>query len=71
MNTFGPASLITRNTNDVQQVQTVVFMVLTVMVSAPILAIGGIILAVRQDGPLSLAARRHPAAHGASSSASS
>jgi ATP-binding cassette subfamily B multidrug efflux pump len=54
MNTFGPASLITRNTNDVQQVQTVVFMILTVMISAPILAIGGIILAVRQDGPLSL-----------------
>jgi ATP-binding cassette subfamily B protein len=54
MNTFGPASLITRNTNDVLQVQTVVFMLLTVMVTAPITAIGGIILAVRQDGPLSL-----------------
>ena len=54
MNTFGPASLITRNTNDVLQVQTVVFMVLTVMITAPIMAVGGIILAVRQDGPLSL-----------------
>ena len=37
VNQFGPASLITRNTNDVQQVQTVVFMGLTIMVSAPIL----------------------------------
>jgi ATP-binding cassette subfamily B protein len=54
MNTFGPASLITRNTNDVLQVQTVVFLGLTVMITAPIMAIGGIILAVRQDGPLSL-----------------
>ena len=54
MQLFGPASLITRNTNDVQQVQTVVFLGLTIMVSAPIVAIGGIILAVRQDGPLSL-----------------
>jgi ATP-binding cassette subfamily B multidrug efflux pump len=54
MQLFGPASLITRNTNDVLQVQTVVFLGLTIMVSAPIVAIGGIILAVRQDGPLSL-----------------
>jgi ATP-binding cassette subfamily B multidrug efflux pump len=54
MNTFGPASLITRNTNDVLQVQTVAFMMLTVMITAPIMAVGGIILAVRQDGPLSL-----------------
>ena len=54
VNRFGPASLITRNTNDVQQVQTVVFLALTVIVSAPILVVGGIILAVRQDGPLSL-----------------
>ena len=37
VNHFGPASLITRNTNDVQQVQTLVFMALTVMISAPIL----------------------------------
>jgi ATP-binding cassette subfamily B protein len=50
---FGPPSLITRNTNDVQQVQTVVFMALTLMISAPILIIGGIIMALRQDVPLS------------------
>ncbi len=53
VNHFGTPSLITRNTNDVQQVQTVVLMALTVMISAPITAIGGIILAVRQDVPLS------------------
>jgi ATP-binding cassette subfamily B multidrug efflux pump len=53
VNRFGPPSLITRNTNDVLQVQTVVFMGLTLMVSAPILIVGGIIMAVRQDVPLS------------------
>jgi ATP-binding cassette subfamily B multidrug efflux pump len=53
VNRFGAASLITRNTNDVQQVQTVVFLTLTVMVTAPILIVGGIILAIRQDVPLS------------------
>ncbi len=53
VNRFGPASLITRNTNDVQQVQTLVFMALTVMISAPILIIGGTIMALRQDVPLS------------------
>jgi ATP-binding cassette subfamily B multidrug efflux pump len=53
VNRFGPPSLITRNTNDVLQVQTVVFMALTLMVSAPILIIGGIIMAIRQDLPLS------------------
>ena len=53
VNHFGPPSLITRNTNDVQQVQTVVFMGLTVIVSAPILIVGGIIMAVRTDPTLS------------------
>ena len=53
INKFGTPSLITRNTNDVQQVQTLVFLALTLMISAPILIIGGIILAVRQDVPLS------------------
>ena len=53
VNHFGPASLITRNTNDVQQVQTVVFMGLTILISAPILIIGGIIMALRTDVPLS------------------
>jgi ATP-binding cassette subfamily B protein len=54
VNEFGTASLITRNTNDVQQVQQVVLMGLNMMILAPILAIGGIIMAVREDGPLSL-----------------
>jgi ATP-binding cassette, subfamily B, multidrug efflux pump len=53
VNRFGPPSLITRNTNDVQQVQTVVFVGLTVIVSAPILIVGGIIMAVRTDPTLS------------------
>lgn len=50
---FGTPSLITRNTNDVQQVQTVVLLALTVMVPAPILAVGGVFMALRQDVPLS------------------
>jgi ATP-binding cassette subfamily B protein len=53
VNRFGAASLITRNTNDVQQVQTLVFMALTVIISAPILIVGGIIMAVRTDPFLS------------------
>ena len=53
INRIGTASLITRNTNDVQQVQMVVFMGLTVIVSAPILIVGGVIMALRQDVPLS------------------
>jgi ATP-binding cassette subfamily B multidrug efflux pump len=53
VNHFGAPSLITRNTNDVQQVQMLVFMALTLMVSAPILIIGGIIMALQQDVPLS------------------
>jgi ATP-binding cassette, subfamily B, multidrug efflux pump len=52
VNHFGTPSLITRNTNDVQQVQMLVFMALVVMVSAPIMMIGGIIMALRQDVPL-------------------
>jgi ATP-binding cassette, subfamily B, multidrug efflux pump len=50
---FGAASLITRSTNDVQQVQMLVLMTSTLMVSAPILCIGGIIMAVQQDLELS------------------
>jgi ATP-binding cassette subfamily B protein len=53
VNQFGPASLITRNTNDVQQVQQVIFVAMTIMVSAPILIVGGIFLAVRTDPGLS------------------
>ncbi|WP_136709486.1 ABC transporter ATP-binding protein [Agromyces sp. H66] len=50
---FGPGSLITRNTNDVQQVQMVAMTGATMLVSAPLLAIGGIIMALRQDVGLS------------------
>ena len=52
INHFGPASLITRNTNDVQQVQMLVFMAMTLMISAPIMIVGGVIMAIREDGPL-------------------
>ena len=50
---FGAPSLITRTTNDVQQVQMVVFMALALMVSAPIMAIGGVFMALQQDIGLS------------------
>jgi ATP-binding cassette subfamily B protein len=50
---FGAGSLITRNTNDVQQVQMVTMMGATMLVSAPMLAIGGIVMALRQDVGLS------------------
>jgi ATP-binding cassette subfamily B protein len=50
---FGAPSLITRNTNDVQQVQMLVLMSATLMVSAPIMCVGGIIMALRQDVGLS------------------
>jgi ATP-binding cassette subfamily B multidrug efflux pump len=50
---FGAPSLITRTTNDVQQVQMALLMTFTVMVSAPIMGIGGVVLALNQDVPLS------------------
>lgn len=50
---FGAGSLITRNTNDVQQVQMLAMMGATMLVTAPLLAIGGIIMALRQDVGLS------------------
>ena len=50
---FGSATLITRNTNDVQQVQMLVLMTLNFMVSTPIMCIGGIIMALREDAGLS------------------
>jgi ATP-binding cassette subfamily B protein len=50
---FGAPSLITRTTNDVQQVQMLVLMTFTMMVAAPIMGVGGIIMALRQDVPLS------------------
>jgi ATP-binding cassette subfamily B protein len=50
---FGAPSLITRTTNDVQQVQMLVLMAFTLMVSAPIMCVGGIVMALGQDVPLS------------------
>ena len=50
---FGAPSLITRSTNDVQQVQQLVLMSATLMVAAPMLSIGGVVMAVRQDAQLS------------------
>lgn len=50
---FGPGSLITRNTNDVQQVQMLAMMGATFLVSAPLLAIGGMVLALEQSVSLS------------------
>ena len=54
LNQFGAPSLITRNTNDIQQIQMVLFMGLTMMVSAPITGIGAVIMAVRTNAKLSL-----------------
>lgn len=50
---FGAPSLITRSTNDVQQVQQLTLMISTLFVAAPITGIGGIIMALRLDVPLS------------------
>ena len=50
---FGAGSLITRNTNDVQQVQMLAMMGATMLVSAPLLALGGIFMALQQDVGLS------------------
>jgi ATP-binding cassette, subfamily B, multidrug efflux pump len=46
---FGAPTLITRSTNDVQQVQMLVFMALVMLVAAPITGVGGVIMAIRQD----------------------
>ncbi|HWJ97862.1 MAG TPA: ABC transporter ATP-binding protein [Acidimicrobiales bacterium] len=51
---LGAPSLITRITNDVTQVQMLVLMSCTLLVTAPITIVGGVIMAVREDGPLSL-----------------
>jgi len=53
LNKFGAPSLITRNTNDVQQVQLLLFMGFTMMIGAPITGIGAIIMAVRSNLKLS------------------
>ncbi|MEU5612694.1 ABC transporter ATP-binding protein [Streptomyces sparsogenes] len=50
---FGAPSLITRTTNDVQQVQMLCLMSFTLMVSAPIMCVGGVVMALNQDVPLS------------------
>lgn len=50
---FGAATLITRNTNDVQQVQMLILMSCTMLVMAPMMALGGIIMALSQDVQLS------------------
>ncbi|WP_157545435.1 ABC transporter ATP-binding protein [Microtetraspora fusca] len=53
VNRFGPPSLITRTTNDVQQIQLLALMTFTMVVAAPIMCVGGIVLALRQDAALS------------------
>jgi len=50
---FGAPSLITRSTNDIQQVQMMVLLTFTMMIAAPIMCFGGIIMALRQDVALS------------------
>ena len=52
-NVFGTPSLITRNTNDVQQIQMVLVMSFNIMIMAPIMCVGGVIMALREDVQLS------------------
>ncbi len=54
MNHFGTPSLITRNTNDVQQIQIFLQMALTIMVAGPIMLVGGVAMALYEDARLSL-----------------
>lgn len=51
---IGTASLITRTTNDITQVQQVLIMIMRMMISAPMMAVGGIMMAVSKDAELSL-----------------
>jgi len=53
LNQLGTSSLITRNTNDVQQIQLFLQIALTLLVAAPIMAVGGVIMALRVDVQLS------------------
>jgi ATP-binding cassette subfamily B protein len=53
MNHFGTSSLITRNTNDIQQIQLFLQMALTMMVIAPIMCVGGIVMALHEGAELS------------------
>ena len=54
VNRFGASSLITRITNDVQQVQLLVVMICTLFIGAPIMIVGGLFMAIREDAGLSL-----------------
>lgn len=54
MHSFGSASLITRATNDINQVQSVILMTFLIMIQAPIMGVGAVIMAVSLDAPLSL-----------------
>jgi ATP-binding cassette subfamily B protein len=49
---LGTATLITRTTNDITQIQMVTVMIMRLMISAPIMATGGVIMAMREDKPL-------------------
>src|ERR1041384_2355652 len=53
LNRFGTASLITRNPNDLQQIQLFLQIALTLLVAAPIMAVGGVFMALRADVQLS------------------
>ena len=53
VNKFGAATLITRGTNDVQQIQMLTLMALNFMINAPIMSVGGVIMAIREDPGLS------------------
>ncbi|MDN6498134.1 MAG: ABC transporter ATP-binding protein/permease [Yaniella sp.] len=53
MSQFGPATLITRATNDVQQLQMVTLMSLSMLVMAPLMSAGGVVMALREDAGLS------------------
>lgn len=53
-NNFGTASLITRTTNDVQQVQQIFHMSMRMAMRAPLMAIGGVLMVVRKDAQLAL-----------------
>ena len=61
---FGAPTLITRGTNDVQQVQMTVLMTFTIMVMAPIMLVGGVILALSEDVTMSGAPAGHRAGAG-------
>ncbi|MEF3302963.1 ABC transporter ATP-binding protein [Paenibacillus sp. GYB003] len=51
---FGTASMITRTTNDITQVQQVLFMMMRMFLSAPLMIVGGVVMAVSKDAKLSL-----------------